>query len=115
MTSPNTSLEDRHKFDGDFCEDDIHGLFGLTYANYLTIPRSILQSMPADWQHEFVQLVEQMEELYSGYEMDYSVYKRNEKGQFVSDPLSNYERGRRYIEPRTFMDNLEQAKTEVTK
>jgi hypothetical protein len=28
----------------------IHNWFELTYAQYLTIPRSILQSMPVEWQ-----------------------------------------------------------------
>lgn len=38
---------------------DIHTWFGLTYANHLVIPRSLLQSMPDEWQHQFVALLEQ--------------------------------------------------------
>ncbi len=34
--------------------DAIHNHFGLTYANYLVLPRTLLQSMPADWQQRFV-------------------------------------------------------------
>lgn len=38
----------------------IHGWFGLTYANYLVIPRSVLQSMPDEWQQRFVGCLEEM-------------------------------------------------------
>lgn len=31
----------------------IHGYFGLTYANYLVLQRSLLQSMPVEWQERF--------------------------------------------------------------
>lgn len=37
---------------------DIHTSFGLSYANYLVLPRTLLQSMPEDWQHQFVALVD---------------------------------------------------------
>lgn len=40
----------------------VHLYFELTYANYLVIPRSILQSMPDGWQKKFVQLVEECEQ-----------------------------------------------------
>lgn len=91
-----------HIFDKDFCDSDIHSWFSLTYASYLTIPRSILQSMPAKWQHEFVGLLEEVGELYGGYDMGYMVQRRNAKGRFVSDPLRDYERGRRKVEPKPF-------------
>lgn len=34
--------------------ESIHGYFGLSYANYLVLPRSLLQSMPDEWQRRFV-------------------------------------------------------------
>jgi hypothetical protein len=40
---------------------DIHTHFGLSYANYLVLPRTLLQSMPAEWQHQMVVLLEQMD------------------------------------------------------
>jgi hypothetical protein len=40
---------------------DIHTWFSLTYANYLVLPRSVLQSMPEDWQHRFTALLEEMD------------------------------------------------------
>ncbi|MEU9014308.1 hypothetical protein AB0D12_31965 [Streptomyces sp. NPDC048479] len=44
---------------------DIHTHFGLSYANYLVLPRTLLQSMPKDWQQPFVALLEQ---LHSGFD-----------------------------------------------
>jgi hypothetical protein len=35
----------------------IHAAFGLTYANYLVLPRAVLQSMPLEWQDKFVKLL----------------------------------------------------------
>jgi hypothetical protein len=41
-------------------EDRIHEFFGLTYANYLVVNRSPLQSMPDEWQDKFVTLLEEL-------------------------------------------------------
>ncbi len=95
-----------HEYSDDFCEDDIHLWFGLSYSNYLTIPRSILQSMPARWQHEFAKLLGEATDMYSGYDMEYSVYKRDDKGKFVHDELADYQRGRRFIKPISFEDKI---------
>ena len=48
-----------HEFRKDFCDSDIHGWFGLTYASYFAMPRSVMQSMSAEWQHKFVELMEE--------------------------------------------------------
>lgn len=32
----------------------IHGWFSLSYASYLVMPRTLLQSMPVEWQERFV-------------------------------------------------------------
>ena len=42
----------------------IHGFFGLSYSTYLVLHRSLLQSMPGDWQARFVALMEQMREAF---------------------------------------------------
>lgn len=42
----------------------IHLWFSLTYANYLIVPRSVLQSMPDEWQARFVGLLREMEEAF---------------------------------------------------
>lgn len=90
-----------HDFNEDFCNSDIHGWFGLTYSSYFAMPRSVLQSMPADWQHRFVELMDEANELYGGYDMRYTVMAKDDRGKFVADPLRDYERGRRYVEPYT--------------
>jgi hypothetical protein len=40
--------------------DAIHRSFGLSYANYLVLPRTLLQSMPDQWQAQFVALVDDL-------------------------------------------------------
>ncbi|MFJ5951395.1 hypothetical protein [Streptomyces noursei] len=41
--------------------DAIHTYFGLSYANYLVRPRTLLQSMPAQWQTRFVALLNELD------------------------------------------------------
>ena len=79
--------------------DYIHKWFGLSYANYLVIPRSILQSMPTDWQQEFVSLLEKIEEKMNENNLiqqpDYQVTARNRNGKYIKDPYSYYWRQNR--------------------
>ena len=80
----------------------IHEWFELTYAQYLTIPRSVLQSMPDDWQEKFVALLEQLDETIDWYpnEGRYWVRLKDGRGRFVHDPLMDYDRGRRVVPRR---------------
>lgn len=81
-------------------QEPIHEFFNLTYANYLVLPRSVLQSMPIDWQEKFVNLLERIPKVISeDFEPDggYDVRARDCEGRFVEDPYSNYERGRRRL------------------
>ncbi|EFC78693.1 hypothetical protein FrEUN1fDRAFT_8187, partial [Parafrankia sp. EUN1f] len=48
--------------------DTIHTWFGLSYSNYLVLPRSLLQSMPDRWQEPFVRLLEQLRAAYQDVE-----------------------------------------------
>lgn len=78
----------------------IHAAFGLSYASYLVIPRTVLQSMPVEWQREFVRLVDQTHVMFPGWEPDgYRVHALDKRGKVVKDPLADYERGRRRLEP----------------
>jgi len=45
--------------------DAIHKHFGLSYANYLVIPRTLLQSMPDEWQTPFVALLKVLEDAFT--------------------------------------------------
>ena len=79
--------------------DAIHNYFELTYAEYLTIPRSVLQSMPDEWQRKFVELLEVLDETIDWRPGigRYWVHLRNNDGRIVADPLRDYQRGRRRI------------------
>lgn len=94
---------------------DVHAYFGLSYAQYLVVPRSVLQSMPMDWQYKFIKLMEEMDDtnwremlpkdaMYKVELRDYG-YEHDEESECdeftwkeqVRDPLGNYDRGRRNI------------------
>jgi hypothetical protein len=78
----------------------IHAYFGLSYANYLVVPRVVLQSMPDEWQVQFVALLEEMTSLL-GTEWEpkagYRVHVLDESKRYCTDPYSNYERGGRRL------------------
>ena len=40
--------------------DPVHEWFGLSYSNYLVLHRTLLQSMPIEWQRRFVGMVEEL-------------------------------------------------------
>lgn len=52
---------DKHTFEMDG-RRDIHDYFELTYAHWLTLPRTLLQSMPDEWQKDFVALLDKFNE-----------------------------------------------------
>lgn len=92
-------------------QEPVHVFFGLSYAQYLAIPRSVLQSMPVVWQRSFVEHLQLLDEtidwrpptgqcyrvqLYETGEADSDdpdVYWKRP----VEDPLADYERGRRRL------------------
>lgn len=70
----------------------VHDWFELSYAQYLTVPRSALQSMPLEWQHRFAACL---------YELDrtidwrpskgrYWVRLKDGSGRYAHDPLMEY-------------------------
>ena len=77
----------------------IHDWFELTYAQYLPVPRSVMQSMAVSWQREMVDLLGELGETIDWLPKDgcYWVSLRDCKGRYQHDPLGDYERGRRYI------------------
>lgn len=40
---------------------DVHTHFGLSYANYQVLHRTLMQSMPAEWQHRMVAALDELE------------------------------------------------------
>jgi hypothetical protein len=92
--------------------EPLHNWFELTYAQYLTIPRSILQSMPVEWQGRFVKCLEELDERFDWrpHQGRYWVRLKDDRGKFVHDPLMDYERGRRRVATRN--ENAEDLKTQ---
>ena len=76
---------------------DVHTYFGLTYANYLVLHRTLLQSMPEEWQFRFVGMVEELERTFDHIDQaqGYRVHAVDPiTGKFVRDPVPHYNRGR---------------------
>lgn len=82
----------------------IHGYFELSYAQYLTLPRTALQSMPADWQRRFVNCLIELDcafdwRPHTGNQ--FWVQMRGPEGQFLKlekyEPFMDYKRGRRRV------------------
>jgi len=42
----------------------IHDWFEISYAHYLTIPRLVMESMPAEWQEKMVALLQEMDDTF---------------------------------------------------
>ncbi len=85
-------------------DEPIHDWFGLTYANYLVLQRSILQSAPVVWQKKFVKLLDELQEMTSELKDlpgKYVVQIRDERGRFTTDYYADYDRGRRIIVLKT--------------
>lgn len=79
----------------------VHEWFGLSYANYLVLQRSLLQSMPEEWQRRFVELMNELDDSYRHIELplSYRVHPVDSSGRYTRDPIPHYNRGRTYIEP----------------
>ena len=75
-----------------FFESPVHEWFELSHAQYLTIPRSIMESMPNEWQKRMVKCLEELDETYDWRPKEgrYWVKLKDGKGRYVSDPLMEY-------------------------
>jgi len=79
----------------------IHEWFGLSYAQYLAIPRTVLQSMPLEWQKRFVGLLREIDVKFDWMPEGKSYFvqlRDDETGLFCHDNLADYGRGRRRLE-----------------
>ena len=72
--------------------EPIHSWFSLSYANYLVLHRSLLQEMPAAWQRKMVALLDEFWNEFDSEKVPHSftVNRRDERGRFLADPLSQY-------------------------
>ncbi len=78
-------------------EDLIHGCpihhwFELSYAQYLTIPRSVLEAMPHEWKERMTKCLEELDEQinWRPSEGRYWVKLKDDKGRYIADPLMQY-------------------------
>ena len=67
----------------------IHNWFGLTYSNYLVIPRILMQEMPEAWQRKMVDLLNEAGETWE-HDDNYTVQLKDKRGRFIKDPLAAY-------------------------
>lgn len=82
---------------------DVHEWFNLTYSNYMVLHRTLLQSMPEEWQYKFIELVREMNRAFDHIERAdaYRVTPIDPTtGRFVREPVPHYNRGRTFIEPK---------------
>lgn len=82
-------------------DEAISAWFELTYAQYLTVPRSILEAMPAGWQARMAECLQELDETFDWRPKEgrYWCRLKDGNGRFVDDPLMNYRRPQRdYIE-----------------
>jgi hypothetical protein len=68
--------------------------FELTYAQYLTIPRSVLEAMPDEWQERFVACLNELDATFDWRPTEgrYWVQLKDGQGRYTSDPLMEYRR-----------------------
>ena len=69
--------------------------FELSYAQFLTVPRLVLQSMPIEWQMKMAILLQEMDETFDWRPKEgrYWVKLKDGNGRFMDAPLNNYRRG----------------------
>jgi hypothetical protein len=68
----------------------IHEYFGLSYCNYLVLPRTLLQSMPGDWQQRFTAMLQELNEAFEHVPRA-TVYKVEAAEQHEVDCLAPYQ------------------------
>lgn len=87
-------------------ESPIHYWFELSYAQYLTVPRSIMEAMPHEWQERMVKCLEELDGTFNWRPNKgrYWCRLKDEKGRYVYDPLMMYRHpDKKYIESLRFV------------
>lgn len=73
-------------------DEPIHEAFGLSYANYYVMPRVVLQSMPVEWQRQFVALSEEIYKHLDYEDPHYCVLRCEVEREYYSESLGEYVR-----------------------
>lgn len=76
-------------------DEPISTWFELSYAEFLTVPRLVMESMPVEWQRKMAVLLQEMDDTFDWRPKEgrYWVRLKDEKGRFSDAPLGNYRRG----------------------
>ena len=77
--------------------EPMHEFFELSYAQYLVLQRSVIQSMPLPWRIRLRVLLDELDETIDWRRDGYVVIRVNEDGDEIEDDLADYQRGRRRI------------------
>ena len=66
--------------------------FELSYAQYLTVPRSILEAMPQEWQERFAACLFELDAEFDWRPKAgrYWCRLKDDRGRFTDDPLMQY-------------------------
>lgn len=75
--------------------DPLNLWFELSYAQFLTVPRLVMQSMPIEWQRKMAVFLQEMDETFDWrpHEGRYWVRLKDNNGRFADAPLNDYRRG----------------------
>lgn len=80
------------------CSTDspIHEWFELSHAQFLTVPRLVMESMSIEWQEKMARLLDEMDEAldWRPREGRYWVRLRDARGRFSEAPLWDYRHGK---------------------
>ena len=78
-----------------YFESPIHNWFELSYAQFLTVPRLVMESMPLAWQKKMAKLLTELDATldWRPKEGRYWVRLRDENGRFCHAPLNDYRHG----------------------
>jgi hypothetical protein len=76
-------------------DSPIHGWFELSYAQFLTIPRLVMESMPLAWQQKMCVLLEELDATFDWRPKEgrYWVRLRDAEGHFSEADLDDYRHG----------------------
>lgn len=77
--------------------EPMHEFFELSYAQYLVLQRSVIQSMPLPWRIRLRVLLDELDETIDWRRDGYVVRREDEDGDEIEDDLADYQRGRRRI------------------
>jgi hypothetical protein len=76
-------------------DSPIHDWFELSYAQFLTVPRLVMESMPLEWQRKMADLLTEMDGTFDWRppEGRYWVKLKGSDGRYTDAPLDDYRHG----------------------